>query len=266
MDEPAGSAVAGPSACSLRRLWPLAVLAVLSGLALVMGWHRPLSFEQLVHHHETLQRLLTAHAPAALVGYVALYVAAVALSLPVGLYLTLLGGVLFGTVLGGAAAAIAATGGAICVFLIARSALGDHLVRKAGPLAEKLARGFRDDAFNYLLFLRLVPLFPFWLVNLVPAVCGVGLRTFALATALGVLPATFVFAFVGDGLDSVIAVQQDLYRACLAAGETDCRLEFHPQAALTPKLVAALVALGLLALLPVVVKRMRTQLGERSTG
>ena len=150
----------------------------------------------------------------------------VALSVPVGFYLTVIGGILFGAVLGGLAALVGATIGAICIFLIARSAMGEHLVRRAGPLAEKLAQGFRADAFSYLLFLRLVPIFPFWLVNLVPALCGVSVATFAAATALGIIPATFAFAFVGAGLDSVIAAQQAAYRACVAAGRTDCRLEF----------------------------------------
>jgi len=111
------------------------------------------------------------------------------------------------------------------------------------------------------LFLRLVPIFPFWMVNLVPALAGVRLATFAAATALGVIPATFVFAFVGAGLDSVIAAQQAAYRSCLAAARSDCRLEFHVNAALTPELIGALTALGVLALVPVLVKRLRARAG-----
>ena len=156
---------------------------------------------------------------------------------------------------------VSATIGAICIFLIARSAIGEYLVRRAGPVAERLAVGFRADAFSYLLFLRLVPIFPFWMVNLVPALAGVRLATFAAATALGVIPATFVFAFVGAGLDSVIAAQQAAYRSCLAAARSDCRLEFHVNAALTPELIGALTALGVLALVPVLVKRLRARTG-----
>src|SRR5207244_446397 len=191
----------------------------------------------------------------ALAAYMALYIAAVALSIPVGVFLTVTGGVLFGALLGGVAAVVSATIGAICIFLIARSAIGEYLVRRAGSVAERLAEGFRADAFSYLLFLRLVPIFPFWMVNLVPALAGVRLATFAAATALGIIPATFVFAFVGAGLDSVIAAQQAAYRSCLAAARSDCRLEFHVNAALTPELIGALTALGVLALVPVLVKR-----------
>ena len=253
------AAAGGSSKFPLRRLVPLIVVLAASAIVFAMGWHRQLSFETLVRHHETLRTFIAAHEAAAVAAYVALYIAAVALSIPVGFYLTVTGGILFGAVLGGAAAVVSATIGAICIFLIAKSAVGDYLVRRAGPLAQRLAQGFRDDAFSYLLFLRLVPIFPFWIVNLVPALVGVKLSTFAAATFLGVIPATFVFAFVGEGLDSVIAAQQAAYQSCLAAGRADCRLEFHMHAALTPELVGALVALGVLALLPVVVKRLRAR-------
>jgi uncharacterized membrane protein YdjX (TVP38/TMEM64 family) len=122
-----------------------------------------------------------------------------------------------------------------------------------------LAEGFRADAFSYLLFLRLVPIFPFWLVNLVPALAGVRLPVFAAATAIGILPGTFAFAFVGAGLTSVITAQGTAYRACLAAGRSDCRLDFDLKAAVTPELLIALAALGVLALIPVVVKRLRAR-------
>src|SRR5262249_57436955 len=108
------------------------------------------------------------------------------------------------------------------------------LVGRADPLAASSGGGSRADAFSYLLFLRLVPIFPFWLVNLVAALVGVRLTSFAAATALGVIPATFVFAFVGAGLSSVIAAQQAAYQFCLAAGRADCPLRFPMDAAPTP--------------------------------
>ena len=108
------------------------------------------------------------------------------------------------------------------IFLIARSALGEWLTRRAGPFAAKLAEGFRADAFSYLLFLRLVP-FPFWLVNLAPALFGVRLSTFIAASAIGIIPATVTFAVFGAGLDSIIAAQEPQYNACLAAGRGDCK-------------------------------------------
>ena len=251
----------GSSKFPLCRLVPLIVIAVASAVVIAMGWHRQLSFETLARHDDALRDFIATHEMSALAAYMALYIAAVALSIPVGVFLTVTGGVLFGALLGGVAAVVSATIGAICIFLIARSAIGEYLVRRAGSVAERLAEGFRADAFSYLLFLRLVPIFPFWMVNLVPALAGVRLATFAAATALGIVPATFVFAFVGAGLDSVIAAQQAAYRSCLAAARSDCRLEFHVNAALTPELIGALTALGVLALVPVLVKRLRARTG-----
>ena len=242
---------------SLRRLAPLLVLVVVSVGVIAFGWHRQLSFEEVARHHEALGAFIARHELQAVTAYIALYVTAAALSIPVGFYLTVIGGILFGTVLGGAAALVGATTGAICIFLIARSAIGEYLVRRAGPLAGKLAQGFCADAFSYLLFLRLVPIVPFWMVNLVAALCGVRFATFAAATALGIIPATFIFAFLGAGLDSVITAQQAAYHACVAAARPDCRLQFHLHAAVTPELIAALVALSVLALGPVVVKHLR---------
>jgi uncharacterized membrane protein YdjX (TVP38/TMEM64 family) len=240
---------------SRRRFVPLVVVALVSLAIVAMGWHREVSLESLARHHAWLQDQIRAHEARALAAYVGLYVAAVALSLPVGAYCSVIGGILFGTVRGGAGAVVGATLGAICVFLIARSAFGEQLVRRAGATAQRIAKGFRADAFSYLLFLRLVPVFPFWLVNLVAALAGVRLIHFAAATALGIVPATFAFAFVGSGLESAIVAQERAYHACLAAGRSDCRFAFHADAMLTPRLMAALAALAVLALVPVIVKR-----------
>jgi len=159
-----------------------------------------------------------------------------------------------------------ATAGASIIFMIAKSAFGEHLARRAGPLAEKLTDGFRADAFHYLLFLRLVPVFPFFVINLVAALVGVHLPTFIAATGVGIIPGTFTFAFVGAGLDSVIRAQAAIYNACLAAGRADCRLDFDIRAAVTPELLGALAALGVIALIPVAVKRLRARRMANSSG
>jgi uncharacterized membrane protein YdjX (TVP38/TMEM64 family) len=241
------------------RLWPLAFLGLVAVLAVAMGWHRALTLETLIRHREAIGAFVAGHGASAIAAYIGLYIVAVALSLPGGSILTLAGGILFGTVIGGAAASIGATIGATFLFLIARSTLGVFLTRRAGPFVAKVAQGFREDAFSYLLFLRLVPLFPFWLVNLAPALCGVSLPTFVAATAIGILPATFAFAFCGAGLDSVLAAQEGAYRACLASGHVDCRLDFDVRSAITPELLWALVALGLVALVPVALKYWRAR-------
>jgi uncharacterized membrane protein YdjX (TVP38/TMEM64 family) len=187
---------------------------------------------------------------------VAVYTLLVALSLPCGLVLTTAGGLLFGW-LGGALAAMAgATLGATIVFLIARTAVGDMLSERAGPWLGKLSEGFRKDALSYMLFLRLIPAFPFWFVNIAPAVLGVPLKTFVLGTVVGIAPATFAFASAGAGLDSVILAAKNKHAACVASkGAEACPLKLSASSLLTKELITALVLVGLVALLPVALKK-----------
>jgi uncharacterized membrane protein YdjX (TVP38/TMEM64 family) len=248
-----------PARSALRRWLPLIIIVALSLTVLAIGWNRKISFETLVRHNDAIHAFILAHRLASIAIYIVIYVVTIALSLPGGLVLTMSGGFLFGGAVGGVAAIVGATAGAVILFTIAKSAFGEHLTRCAGPAAEKLAAGFRADAFHYLLFLRLVPLFPFFLINLVAAIVGVRLSTFVAATGIGIIPATFAFAFLGAGLDSVIRAQGAIYNACLASGRTDCRFDFDFKAAVTPELLGALAALGVLALIPVAVKRIRAR-------
>ena len=137
---------------------------------------------------------------------------------------------------------IGATLGATAIFLAARAGLGG-LAQRAGRFVGKLEAGFRADAFNYLLVLRLVPIFPFWLVNLVPALVGVRLPTYVLATFLGIIPGTFVFASLGNGLGSLVE-------------EPDLAILFKPSVLLP------IIGLALLALVPVGYKHWREQKGR----
>ncbi|MEQ8355735.1 MAG: VTT domain-containing protein [Kiloniellaceae bacterium] len=172
-----------------------------------------------------------------------LYAAATALSLPGGLVLTVAGGFLFGVALGTAYVVVAATLGATAVFLIARSALGDLFRAKAGPFAQRMEEGFRENALSYMLMLRLIPLFPFFVVNLAPAFLGVPLRTYVAGTFFGIIPGTLVFILAGAGLGSVFDQGGGLTL----------------EKVLTPQIITGLVGLSLLSLLPVVYKRMRAR-------
>jgi uncharacterized membrane protein YdjX (TVP38/TMEM64 family) len=247
------------SGFNLRRLLPLAVVLAAMLLAFAMGWHRYLSLETLVRHRAEIDAFIAENRAGALAAFVGIYVAVVSLSLPGATILTMIGGLLFGALVGGSSAIVGATLGATVIFLIARTAAGEFLLRRAGPLAAKVTQGFRDNAFSYLLFLRLVPVFPFWLINLAAALAGISLGAFVGATALGIIPGTLTYAFVGSGLDSAIAAHEAAYKACLAAGGSDCRIDFDATKALTPTLIAALAALALLALLPVLVRRYKAR-------
>jgi uncharacterized membrane protein YdjX (TVP38/TMEM64 family) len=250
----------------LRRFLPLVGVVVLASLVLAMGWHRELSLENLVRYRTEIDALISNHWILALAVFVASYIAVVTLSLPGGAIMTVSGGILFGAFAGGLASIAGATIGATLLFLVARTAFGEHLTRRAGPWVARLAEGFREDAFHYLLFLRLVPAFPFFIVNLVAALMGVKLATFVSATLIGIIPATFAFAFAGAGLDSVVAAQETAYRACLQAHGSGCQLDFDIGAAITPQLIVALVLLGVAALIPVAVKRLRARRMANSSG
>ena len=242
----------------VRRLVPLAAIVILA----VVGFYTiggEISFDALVRHRAAIDTFVTEHRTLAVLAYLGIYIVTVALSLPGATFLTVAGGFLFGVVIGASAAVLGATVGATLIFLAARTALGEPLLRWAGPRANKLASEFREEAFRYLLFLRLVPVFPFFVVNLVPAFAGVRLGPFVAATALGIIPAAIAFAFAGTGLDSVITAQVASYHQCLSSGATDCRMTFDPTDILTPQMISALVVLGLLVLMPVVVKRWRAR-------
>lgn len=249
----------GPPPSLVRRLVILAVF-VLATVTVYFAFGRgAISLEALVRHREAIDTFVSQHRALAVVAYIAIYATIVSLSLPSAAFLSMAGGLLFGLLIGAAAAMVGATIGATVIFLVARTALGEPLLKRAGPRARQLAQGFRENAFNYLLFLRLVPAFPFFLVNLAPAFAGVKLTTFVAATALGTIPGALVYAFIGTGLDSVIAVQKRAYDACTASGQTGCSLTFDARDMLTPELIGALIALGLLALVPALVKRLRAR-------
>ena len=251
----------GGAGAWVRRLWPLGLLLAGTALVFAMGWGSYLSLESLAENRAALAQAIDANLPLALLIFVALYAATVALSVPGGAALTLAGGLLFGWFVGGVASVIGATLGAAVVFLAAKSALSDLVAAKAGPWLERFRQGFQEDAFHYLLFLRLVPIFPFWLVNLAPALLGVSFTTYLAATAIGIIPGTFAYSLAGNGLDSVIEAQQALHQSCLAkmgaGGQESCPYTLDPGALLTPELIAGLVALGLVALVPVLVKWFR---------
>lgn len=222
-----------------RRLW--IVLGMVAALlaAHLSGFADLLSLDTLARHRETLAGFVAANVAAASAAYVVIYVAAVAFSLPGATVLTLAGGFLFGAVLGTALTVVAATTGATILFLLARRLFGADALERLGPRAARLAEGIRRDAASYLLVLRLVPLFPFFLVNLVPAFCGVRLTVFVLTTFFGILPGTAVFSLAGAGLGEV-----------LAGGGN-----FEIGRVLTPTILGALLGLAALSLAAIPLRR-----------
>jgi uncharacterized membrane protein YdjX (TVP38/TMEM64 family) len=238
------------------RFIPVGLLALAIAATLASGLHKQVTLENVVLVRDRFQAVVIEHKLLALLAYIATYAAAVAVSLPGSAILTLMGGLVFGWLVGGAAAVVGASAGAILVFLIARSAFGTTLTAKAGPAIAKLRNGFQENALSYLLFLRFVPAFPFFLVNLASAALGVPLKTYVIGTMIGIIPGTFAFASVGAGLDSVVVAAKADYAACLAAkGAAACTLKINAGSLLTTELKIALVLLGIVALLPVAYRK-----------
>ncbi len=243
----------------LRRWLPLLVLAGVMALVFGMGWHKLLSFKTIGLNYDVMKAFIAKNLLAALALYILAYIAVVSLSLPGGLVMTLTGGLLFGWQLGAPATVVGATIGATIIFLIAKTSFGEGLAAKAGPWIGKLQEGFKENALSYLLFLRLVPAFPFVVVNLAPALLGVPLRTYVIGTFFGMMPGTAAFSIAGAGLGSVIQAQNTVYQACLARnpGATDavCPYTIDTSKLVTTELLLAFAALGVVSLIPVLVKK-----------
>ena len=225
----------------LRRLLPLVVIAVGIACVFTFDLDRYLSFDALAENRQALADFVARNHLVAALSFICAYAVAVALSVPGAVFLTLGGGFMFGVVLGSLYVVTGATLGATIIFLVARTALGDVLRAKAGPWLSKLEAGFKDGALSYMLFLRLVPVFPFWLVNLVPAFLGVPLGIYVLTTFLGIIPGSVVYASVGNGLGAVFE----------AGGKPDLSIIFKPE------ILLPIVGLAVLAMIPVAIKRLR---------
>lgn len=249
MTEPSNDTAASGERSLAGRLWPLVVIVAGIAAFFLLGLDRYLSFEALKENRAFLKEWTAAHGFMAALAFIAAYAVMVALSLPGGVWATLAGGFVFGTWMGGLYVVVGATLGALAIFLIARYALADFFRAKAGNAVKRMEAGFNANALSYMFVLRLVPLFPFWLVNLVPALLGVKVRTYVISTFFGIMPGTFVFASVGNGLGKVFA----------SGGRPDLDIIFSPEVLLP------ILGLAALSLLPVVYKRFFGRDGRRSS-
>ena len=228
----------------IKKAWPALVLGGGFVLFFVSDGADWLGWERFVTHYASIKGFAQANRVMAYALFTGGYAIVVAFSLPVASLLTVAGGAILGwpaLVL----VVVGATGGATIVFVTARGILSGFLAKRAGPFQHRLKDGFTRDGFAYLLALRLIPVAPFWAVNIIPAFTAIRLRTFVGATAIGIIPGVGVYTSMGRGFDQVFA-----------AGQT-------PDLAIvtSPQILLPLVGLGLLALLPVLYKR-----GWRKTG
>ena len=178
-----------------------AALAIL--LFFLLDLDRFLTLAALKEHRQTLQQTASEQPLTTALLFMALYILQTALSLPGAAILSLSAGLLFGSILGTVYAVVAATIGATLAFLVTRYLLRDTVQRRFGTRLEGINRELATRGFNYLLFLRLVPLFPFFLINLAAGLTRLPLRSFVLATLLGIIPGGFVYVNAGAGLASI---------------------------------------------------------------
>lgn len=227
---------------SLKNYGPILILILISLSVWSTGVHHYLNFDTLRAYHKDLEQFVMQHLWMALLIYSILYIAVVGLSLPVATFMTLLGGFLFGQVLGTVTVVVSATLGATILFLAMRSASESYVREKAGPWLQKMQKGFQENALYYLLTLRLIPIFPFVAVNLAAAFLQIPLRTFFWGTLIGIIPGSFVYVSIGNGLKDVIQEPS-----------------FSPKIILEPHILIGFIGLGLLSLLPVLYKRYHRQ-------
>lgn len=224
---------------SLARLVPLLLLAAGLVAFFAFGLQKYATLDALKENRVALAQWVGAHQVEAVAIFVGLYIVVAAFSLPVAAVFSIAGGFLFGSIYGTVWNVIGATIGASILFIAAKTALGDPLRARFEAQIKGMEEGFKANAFSYLLLLRLVPLFPFFAVNLAAAFTGVSLGTFFITTAIGIIPGAFVFASIGNGLN-----------ALFDAGK-------NPDLSLTsllsnPDFYIPIIGLALLSLIPIV--------------
>ncbi|MDO1559161.1 VTT domain-containing protein [Brevundimonas sp. 2R-24] len=197
----------------LLRFVPLILLVGLAGLAIANGWHRHLSLETLRVHGDALRAMVAEHPVESLIVYFIVYALVTASAMPGAVFVTLTGGYLFGTWIGGITTTAAATAGAMFIYLALRTALGDWLrarFRDRGGWMNRMCEGMERDAFWYLLTVRITPMAPFILINIVAGLVAAPVRAYAGATFLGVLPAFLIYSSIGAGLGDLLHTEPTL--------------------------------------------------------
>jgi uncharacterized membrane protein YdjX (TVP38/TMEM64 family) len=188
----------------MQKYIPLLLLFLGLVAAYFFGLHEYFNLESLKVHRQTLKTLVAQHWAMASFLFILTYLALTAAAIPIDAFMCLTSGFLFSQPFSTLYILIASLTGGILLFLAARTAFGDLLKRKAGPRLQKMEANFQKNAAAYLIFLRLIPIMPSWLINLTPALFGVPLKTFTWASIIGILPGAYVFSQAGTGLGTFL--------------------------------------------------------------
>lgn len=231
------------SASAMKRFAPLAMIALALGAFFALGGPEYINMETLRDNRQVLTGVVENHFLFAILGFMAAYAFLTAISFPGASFLSIFGGFMFGTWFGGSAIVVGATLGATAIFLAARYAIGDTLTKKAGPYMQKFEKGLKDNELNYLFILRLVPAFPFFIVNIVPALFDVRLRNYVIATFFGIIPGCFVYASVGAGIGAIFDQGGEVQLSGIMT---------------QPKVILPILGLITLSLIPIIYKKIKT--------
>jgi uncharacterized membrane protein YdjX (TVP38/TMEM64 family) len=249
------SEVRRPRRAAWLRYLPLALLLAAAAGIFGFGLNRYLSLEAAIQHSDALDRLVDSNPLAAYAIYVGVYSAAIVFALPGAIVFTMFGGFLFGWFGGAVGGILGATLGGTITVLIGGASIGASLQQAALPRFQRLAQGFRDGAFGYIVFLRLIPLVPYIAINVAAGIFRVPLKTFITATVLGIAPIAFCFAFIGSGLDRGMEQQLAVFRACESATPGQCRIEFDFMHFVSRELIIGMLLFALLATLPIIFRK-----------
>lgn len=227
------------------KLWPLYIILTGLAFAISQGWHTQLSPSALGENAVYLNNLLQENFILVLLAFIAIYIAATTFMVPASA-LTIGGGFLFGLSIGAPATIVGATIGACILFVAAKSSIGEALKSVAGPFVGKMEAGFNESPLSYLFTLRLIPLFPFAVVNIAPAILGAKFRDYLIATFFGIIPGTVAYTWIGAGLRGTLL-------DAAAAGESVDVGAILGAAA--KNMFPAFLALAFVALIPAIYKK-----------
>jgi uncharacterized membrane protein YdjX (TVP38/TMEM64 family) len=243
-----GAASANSRGRRLERLAPAAVILVALLAFFAFDIDRLFTIEALRENRAFLLEQVESNFPLAVAAFVGAYALATAISFPGASALTIFGGFLFGLWTGTTAVVAAATTGALVIYAVARTSVGAQLRGRAGGFLARMETGFRENELSYMLLLRLVPIFPFWAINIVSGILNVRPRNFIIGTLFGIIPGTIVYVSIGHGLGSVFD----------EGGEITLR-----GALFRPETLLPMVGLAALAAAPIIWKRIKDPNAKR---
>lgn len=218
---------------------PIAVLIIGIVVFFSLGGQKYLSLDALKENYQQILTFTNHHFIVGISIFAIAYIVVVAFSIPGATIMTLLGGLLFGLLLGTFVVVVSATIGACIVFFAVRTALGEALQSKAKGSIEKMRLGFENDAFNYLMVLRLIPIFPFFVINIAAGMLSVKFRDFFWATFLGIIPGSAVYVWMGTSLGYAIKKGDDINLRII----------------LDHQFILPIIALAILSIVPVFIKK-----------